>query len=353
MKSLLVSVALAVTFAGCDQADPLSFSGIDPTLTVPPTQVMVLGTTHLANNTNGLRLSDLDPLLDRLGAYAPDVITIENSSGMTCNRVRSYPREHVGYADTYCFDSADYREESGLSVEEGSFEARNALNNWPDKPTVSQRRSLAASFIASNEPNSALVQWLRLDDADRVAGDGLGPKSVDLLNRFSQSIGETQSIAAQLAARQGLERLFYADDHGSWLDSKADSEAYSARISELWPDEDDPCQVHFKSSDTDLGEGDIIRAYRILNGRDWQRRQMECDFKLTMNDDEPEGYGRLYTMAWQARNLRMVSSIMEAAATKPGGRVLSIVGASHKPYQEAYLGQMHDVEIIDVNTVLD
>ena len=80
---------------------------------------------------------------------------------------------------------------------------------------------------------------------------------------------------------------------------------------------------------------------------------MECDFKLTMNDDEPEGYGRLYTMAWQARNLRMVSSIMEAAATKPGGRVLSIVGASHKPYQEAYLGQMHDVEIIDVNTVLD
>ena len=154
MKSLLVSVALAVTFAGCDQADPLSFSGIDPTLTVPPTQVMVLGTTHLSNNTNGLRLSDLDPLLDRLGAYAPDVITIENSSGMTCNRVRSYPREHVGYADTYCFDSADYREESGLSVEEGSFEARNALNNWPDKPTVSQRRSLAASFIASNEPNS-------------------------------------------------------------------------------------------------------------------------------------------------------------------------------------------------------
>ena len=72
-----------------------------------------------------------------------------------------------------------------------------------------------------------------------------------------------------------------------------------------------------------------------------------------MNDDEQEGYGRRYTMNWQARNLRMVSLIMEAAATKPGGRVLSIVGSSHKLYQEAYLDQMHDVEIINTDVVLN
>ena len=346
---------LTVTLAlgACGQNDSINFSGVDPALTVPPTQIMVLGTTHLSNYSDELSQEDINPLLDRLEVYSPDVITIENSSGMTCNRVRSYTREHVGYEGAYCFDSAVYREESGLSVFEGSYKARNALNAWPDEPSAKQRRALAAAFIASNEPSSALVQWLRLDVADRTAGDGIGPKSVDLLNRMSQSIGESESIAARLAARLGLEKLFYADDHGSWLDSQAYEEAYGTRLSELWHRDNDPCQAHRDAPESDVTGGDIINAYRHMNSKSWQHRQMDCDFKRTMNDDELEGYGRRYTMNWQARNLRMVSLIMDAAATKPGGRVLSIVGASHKPYQEAYLDQMHDVKIVSTDTVFD
>ena len=346
---------LAVTLAlgACGQNDSIDFSGVDAALTVPPTQIMVLGTTHLSNYSNELSLEDVNPVLDRLESYSPDVITIENSSGMTCNRVRSYPREHVGYEGAYCFDGTEYREESGLTESEGSYQARNALNTWPDEPSGKQRRALAAAFIASNEPGSALVQWLQLDSADQIASDGIGPKSVDLLNRMSQSIGESESIAARLAARLGLEKLFYADDHGSYLDSEAYREAYSTRLSELWHRENDPCQAHRDAPEGDVTGGDIINTYRHINSKSWQRRQMDCDFKRTMNDDDPMGYGRRYTMNWQARNLRMVSLIMDAAATKPGGRVLSIVGASHKPYQEAYLDQMHDVKIVSTDTVFD
>ncbi|MDA8708047.1 DUF5694 domain-containing protein [Hellea sp.] len=354
MKRLLGLLAMAATLASCnDNNTSLNFSGVDPALTVPPTQVMVLGTSHLSNYKDDLSLEDLEPLLARLEAYAPDVITIEASSGMTCQRVRAYPLEHDGYADRYCFDSAPYLEESGLTVVEGSYQARKALLDWPDQPTAAQRRSLAAAFIASGEPESALVQWLRLSPADRVEGDGLGVKSVDLMTRASQRLNESYSIAAKLAARRGLERVFHADDHGSWLDSKADDKAYSARLSELWPGEDDPCQANFNDSDAKLTGGDIIGAYRMENSKAWQHTRMSCDFKRTMNDDQPEGYGRKYTMGWEARNLRMVSLIMIAATTKPGGRVLSIVGSSHKPYQEAYLDQMHDVEIVSTDTVLD
>ena len=71
-----------------------------------------------------------------------------------------------------------------------------------------------------------------------------------------------------------------------------------------------------------------------------------------MNDDAPEQYGRKYTLGWQARNLRMVALIMTAATNKPGGKVLSIVGASHKPYFEAYLDQMHDVEVVSTDEIL-
>jgi hypothetical protein len=48
----------------------------------------------------------------------------------------------------------------------------------------------------------------------------------------------------------------------------------------------------------------------------------------------------------------MVANIREVLARKPGMRLLAIVGASHKPYYEAYLAPMHDVRIADVRPFL-
>ena len=353
MRLSFVYLALAITIASCGNSEPINFSRVDPALSVSPTQIMVLGTAHLSNYRDELTLDDLEPLLERLETYAPDVITIENSPSMVCNRVRAYPLEHVGIADRYCFDGAPFREESDLSVTEGSYKARKTLKNWPEVPSAAHRRVLAAAFIASEEPESALVQWLQLDGLDRVANDGLGPKSVELLNKLSQSLSESYSIAARLAAKLGLERLFYADDHGSYIETGAEREAYGARLTELWQGGGSPCRDHHKISEDKLTQGDILGAYTYMNSEGSRRKQMECDWKLTMNDDEPEAYGRQYTMGWQARNLRMTALIMTAATTEPGGRVLSIVGTSHKPYFEAYLDQMHDVEIVNTDTVLD
>ena len=262
MKSFLIVLSGMLFLASCTADDSWDFSGVDPALTVPPTQVMVLGTAHLSGYKDDLTLDDLEPLLERLEAYAPNVITIEESSGMTCNRARTYPREHEGYADGYCFDGEPYRAESGLSASEGSFRARNILLDWPNTPTAAERRQLAAAFLASEEPASALVQWLRLDDEDRVAGDGLGPLSVAVLKRYGQSLNESNSIAARLAARRGLERLYYADDHGSFLDADGEAEAYGRRINELGAPEGDPCWDHYAGPDEKLTGGDVLGAYR-------------------------------------------------------------------------------------------
>ena len=35
-----------------------------------------------------------------------------------------------------------------------------------------------------------------------------------------------------------------------------------------------------------------------------------------------------------------------------GQRALVVVGASHKPYLDAYLNQMHDVRIVDIQPML-
>ena len=172
MKNFSMFLSCAVLLTSCGDQSGWDFRGVDPALTVPPTQIMVLGTPHLSNHQGTLSLDDLEPLLDRLEAYAPDIITVENSPGMTCHRARSYPREHVGYADYFCFDGEPYRAESNLTLSQASFLAREALLDWPDTPTAAKRRQLAAYFLASEEPISALVQWLRLDDVDKVAWDG-------------------------------------------------------------------------------------------------------------------------------------------------------------------------------------
>ena len=48
----------------------------------------------------------------------------------------------------------------------------------------------------------------------------------------------------------------------------------------------------------------------------------------------------------------MVANIRAAMALRPGARVLNVVGSSHKPYYDAYLAMMADVDIVDVETVL-
>jgi pheromone shutdown protein TraB len=62
--------------------------------------------------------------------------------------------------------------------------------------------------------------------------------------------------------------------------------------------------------------------------------------------------GRIRMAAWEVRNLRMVANIREAMARHPGGRVLVIVGAGHKPWFEAYLALLPDIRLVDAQTIL-
>ena len=64
MKSIFGTFAITMALASCGNSDSINFSGVDPALTVPPTQIMVLGTTHLSNYSNELSPEDLNPLLD-------------------------------------------------------------------------------------------------------------------------------------------------------------------------------------------------------------------------------------------------------------------------------------------------
>lgn len=325
--------------------------GVDPALMVEPTKIMVLGTAHLANY-EGITPAALEPLIDRLAAYAPDVITTEDMRGEVCEILRGYPDEYPGIAEVWCHDVSAFRAESGLSAAEGAAKTRLMLSNGFGSATHIQRRALAAAFLAAGEPNSALVQWWRLSVDERVASDGLGDESIAFLDRFGESMNESTQIAVRLAVRLGHERVYGIEDFTSAIVLTGLGPQLWDRMNEIWEEVNDANRDLLRKNKSYLEEGKVLAAYRLMNSPEYQRASLDVDFQRAMNDQEPEKYGRYYNSWHQVRNLRMVSAVLAASSTRLGGRTLTIVGSAHKPYFENLLDQMHDIELVSTNEVL-
>jgi hypothetical protein len=92
--------------------------------------------------------------------------------------------------------------------------------------------------------------------------------------------------------------------------------------------------------------------YRALNDPQTPTLAYKADFGAALVEPSPQGFGRRYVGYWETRNLRMVANIRDVLARQPGTRLLTIVGASHKGYVDAYLNLMHDVRLADAAAVL-
>ena len=96
----------------------------------------------------------------------------------------------------------------------------------------------------------------------------------------------------------------------------------------------------------------MLEVYRAQNSVEAARYAVASDFAAAAADTGAERFGRRYLAYWETRNLRMVANIREAMGPTPGTRVLAIVGASHKPHYERYLGVLSEIRIADVAAVL-
>lgn len=334
------------------------FRGPDPALTVAPTEALTLGTVHLRQYRDSLAPSDLDALRAKLAAYRPDAITIENVPGLVCEQMLRYPKAYANSGDTYCYDVTPFREESGLTMDSALTLVRTRLADWPASPSPGQRRALAAAMLAANDRYSAVVQWFRLAEEERTEGDGLGPASVTYLDKLGRSINESTQLGARLAADLGLERVYPVDDHAAdRVLADTDGAFWEYLSEEIWSAPLDSATAALRTSVMDtlarITERDqALVVYRTLNGPIVPRLFVDVDFRRAMNDTGAGGIGRRYLAWWQTRNLAMAANIAAAAADIPGGRLLNIVGVSHKLYFDAYLSQMHDMRVADAGAVL-
>jgi hypothetical protein len=320
-----------------------------------PNQLLVLGTAHLSQLPKSFDPANLSALLDLLGNWQPQAIAIESLSGPQCAYLRQYPERYADTVEAYCWDTAPARSATGLDVPAAAAEAERMLAAWPAAPTPTQRRKLASLFLAAGEPASATVQWLRLPSEERRAGDGLDEGLVVILEALCQKRNEDYLIAVPLAVRSGLERVYPMDDHTSDAPSPGDDgKAYGVAVMQAWENRYNAERKKTSAAlKANLGTpAGVLAMYRAYNARGQGELVFRSDFGAALEEPSPQHFGRNYLGSWETRNLRMASNIREVMATKPGMRMLVIVGASHKGYLDAYLNQMHDVSIINTEALL-
>lgn len=333
----------------------VNLSALDANMAGPRTQVLVLGSVHLSQLPKGANLGpkQLQPLLDRLAAYRPDIITIEGLSGETCDLMARYPTvydpEDVHH---YCFDTSAAKAATGMDIPAAIAEVQRILKGWPHAPAPAQRRHLAATFLAAGDPASAMVQWLQLPAAEQRAGDGMNDTLVAWFQKNLARPNESFQIAARLAARLGLQRVYPVDDHTGDNVDLGDPAAYGKAIQAAW-DKAAPRAKAMRDEEDELARrGDALGLYRFVNLPANRQLAAEVDFNAALHDPSPEHYGQRYVAGWEGRNLRMVSNVRVTFGDHPGARVLAIVGAMHKPWFDSLLGQMQGVDIVDAEQIL-
>jgi Family of unknown function (DUF5694) len=319
----------------------------------PATQVLTIGSAHLVLLAKPVTAEMLAPVLDRLAAWKPDIITHEGISGEQCETLKQYPARYRGTWDPYCWGTEEAAAATGLSVPAAMAAAEAMLKDWPAAPTSAQRRKLAVLFLAANDRFSAQVQWLNLPPAERIAGPDVDASLLHILNRTGKARNEAYDIAVALAVRLGHQRVYAVDDHTADAILGQTPPGYDAAIGRIWTGTRTGPLAEFEMRSADLDSPDkTIAFYRFLNAPKTGRAFVEADHMKAMRDDTPERFGRQYLGWWETRNLRMIANVRAAFANYPGAHVLNVVGASHKPYYDAYLGMMSDVRVVDAARVL-
>lgn len=362
MKPL--AFALAVMLAGAAppalaQTQPFDPRAYQNQIVGEPTQVLVLGSPHLSGAPDNFDPAVLELLLQRLEAFRPDIIAIEALSGESINALweyrEIYPEVATGYGGRVMNLATMTRHALQLDFAGAEAEVRRTLASWLAEPTAAQRRRLTALFLASGDPNSALVQWWRLPASERIAEDGITPQLVTELATYDTRKNENHMIGSRLAVRLGLERLYPIDDHGSddvVLNRGEDLEAF---MQEPWLAElmSDPGFTPLREAGRNLRTPrQALQTYQMLNGVEAGHTDANGQWLNMINRPSPNNVGRTRVAEWETRNLRQIANIREVISHRPGARLLVITGSAHKPWFDAYLRMMTDVEVVDASAIL-
>ena len=345
--------------ANCNPLQPQALAASDRT------RVLVLATLHLRTVVkDDAGLSGLAPLVNVLERFKPDVIAVERLSGETVESLERLAPTYDAVLDTFASNilSIGKAARKALDLDRLGAEARltKLLDTFEARPAdqvpTSDRIQAALLLAAAYDLTSAALQWSYVPSALRTAGDTLPKEVTDGLTKTLASRNEAITIGVALARRLGHHRVCGIDDqsdglfqlnHGSQLMAELSASPEFEKLKESVLFTDLPKRMAAATE-----SGDLLGLYRWINSPEYGSADLDAQWHLFLRSSLPSGLDRERAALWEVRNLAIAGNIRRATASEPGKRALVIIGASHKPFLDAYLRQMMDLDVVEAKDVL-
>jgi len=315
------------------------------------TQVMVLGTLHLAREKVASS-APLTSLLARLATWKPDLIAVEVLPGDRIHELELRGQATLMHKEVLEGFTGQQRKTGELARGQLGIDAVQAAQELLD-PTKSQppaRRVLLQ--LASYDLMNALLGWSRLEPEGRKAIPGtLG----GLLDRILARPDETNLIALALARTLDLPEVASVD---AFEDALSIETVFPAWIrSNKAVSKADPAPTRFRRHERSLKDealkaGDLLPYYRHLNSEAYAQGDVDEQWGAYLRSHFVDRSDRGRLGLWEERNLKIAANIRALAARNPGKRILVIYGAAHKPFLDAYLATASDLTVRQPESIL-
>ncbi|MFL0357726.1 DUF5694 domain-containing protein [Erythrobacter sp. GH1-10] len=220
-------------------------------------------------------------------------------------------------------------------------EARDLASRW-DEIELSERFRLIALQTAGYEIYSAVLNWSYLDEDQRaLAKQGTLAPLAETLDELLDNPQEVYALGVPIARRAGLHRLCMADaienetagmkaalalGGQEILDDPAvlaALEAYNERVKSEWQ--------------PGSGPGALTKMLAFMNSDEFAEFDRENQWEFLRSIDNEAGAFHRRLMHWNARTAQISAELFEALAEGPNERVMLIIGAAHRPFNEAEL----------------
>ncbi len=330
------------------------------------TRILVLATFHLRQIEKEFKPAMFDKLIAELQAFGPDAVCVENLPGPRVRElelrkeagplyrdvVDGFGKRHMDLARA-ALPAVKVSPEAAAS-KAGELEAA-LVRMKPEERTAGARATLALWMAGAYDSVSAVLQWTYLTDEEKRTQTAVPADLAALLQAASTAVNESFVLAVPLARRLGLQALDSVDDF-------EDLEAYSRIESQLEKDFQGNPLLAASSKAAIYGEsnallkqclekGDLWPEYVLLNSPRYGRADVDAQWGVFLRTHFASGTDRSRLGLWENRNLKIAARIRAVAALHPGGRILVIYGAAHKPFLDDYLSRMADVSVVQLDAM--
>jgi hypothetical protein len=366
-RALIVAVLALFLAAGAGPAraqTPETLAASDAAAS-SQTEVLVLGTEHLRRIGDRFEPSLLDSLIDRLVAFEPDAVAVETLRARDIAAMEqwggAFDQVLRQFAQTARYHGHRAQDENNWTWAKAHQRADSLLSLAEASPSplgAEDRRSLIQSLVAAYQFPSAALHWRSLSAGARTAQTALADTTAAALSAASEAPNEVYAIGLRLAHRLGHQRLYAIDDHSE----KDRFLAIAGRLQQQAGAQIDSVRQAYVSHpimqrrdsllNAGVDAGSLLAFYQYENRPERLRADVMLQWRPWQTLDVTGNLGAARLALWEARNLRMAAHIQRVAAEAPGGRVLVVVGTSHKPFLDALLRKAMNVEVVNAHEVL-